>query len=41
MGYADAAVVGSAIVQVAADAAAKGQDVPAAVEQFVRWLKGA
>lgn len=40
MGYADAAVVGSAIVQVIADAAAKGQDVPAAVERFVAWLKG-
>ncbi len=40
MGYADAAVVGSALVQVIADATAKGADVPAAVEQFVLWLKG-
>ncbi|MEO8481777.1 MAG: tryptophan synthase subunit alpha [Acidobacteriota bacterium] len=40
MGYADAAVVGSALVQVIADAAANGADVPAAVERFVRWLKG-
>ena len=41
MGYADAAVVGSALVEVIADAAAKGADVPAAVEAFVLWLKGA
>ena len=40
VGYADAAVVGSAIVQVIADAAKNGQDVAGAVEQFVRWLKG-
>lgn len=40
MGYADAAVVGSALVQVVAEATAKGADVPAAVEQFVLWLKG-
>jgi tryptophan synthase alpha chain len=40
MGYADAAVVGSALVQVIADAAAAGRDVPAAVERFVLWLKG-
>lgn len=40
MGYADAAVVGSALVQVIADATASGADVPAAVEQFVLWLKG-
>jgi tryptophan synthase alpha chain len=38
--YADAAVVGSAIVQTIATAAADGADVAAAVEQFVRWLKG-
>ena len=38
--YADAVVVGSALVQRIADAAAAGQDVPAAAEQFVRWLKG-
>lgn len=37
--YADAAVVGSAIVQVIAETAAAGGDVPAAVERFVRWLK--
>jgi tryptophan synthase alpha chain len=41
MGYADAAVVGSALVQVMADAEAAGGDVPAAVERFVSWLKGA
>jgi tryptophan synthase alpha chain len=39
--YADAAVVGSAIVQVIADARARGAEPAAAVEQFVRWLKGA
>lgn len=39
--FADAAVVGSAIVQVIADAHANGADVGAAVESFVRWLKGA
>lgn len=38
--YADAAVVGSAIVQVIADADRAGTDVAAAVEKFVRWLKG-
>jgi tryptophan synthase alpha chain len=38
--YADAAVVGSAIVQRIAEAAAEGADVAAVVEQFVRWLKG-
>ena len=37
--YADAAVVGSAIVQVIADTAAAGGDVAAAVEALVRWLK--
>lgn len=40
MGYADAAVVGSALVQVIADAAASGADVAVAAERFVRWLKG-
>jgi tryptophan synthase alpha chain len=40
MGYADAAVVGSALVQVIADASATGADVPQAVERFVLWLKG-
>ena len=40
MRYADAAVVGSALVQVIADAVAAGQDAPAAVERFVQWLKG-
>jgi tryptophan synthase alpha chain len=40
--FADAAVVGSAIVQVVADAAsAPGRDLAGDVEQFVRWLKGA
>jgi tryptophan synthase alpha chain len=41
MGYADAAVVGSALVQVIAEAAAAGGDVAQAVEAFVRGLKGA
>jgi tryptophan synthase alpha chain len=40
MRYADAAVVGSALVQVIADATSKGANVPVAVEQFVSWLKG-
>ena len=39
--FADAAVVGSAIVEVVARAAASGSDVGAEVERFVRWLKGA
>jgi len=39
--FADAAVVGSAIVQVIADASGRGEDVGSAVEGFVRWLKGA
>lgn len=39
MGYADAAVVGSAIVQVIADACVAGADVGAAVERFVTGLK--
>jgi tryptophan synthase alpha chain len=38
--FADAAVVGSAIVDVVARAAAGGEDPAAAVEAFVRWLKG-
>lgn len=37
-GYADAAVVGSAIVQKVAQAAAAGRDPGVDVEQFVRWL---
>lgn len=39
-GFADAAVVGSAIVQQIASAAEQGADPAAAVEGFVRWLKG-
>ena len=39
-GFADAAVVGSAIVQQIASAAEQGADPAAAVETFVRWLKG-
>lgn len=39
-GFADAAVVGSAIVQRIASAAEQGTDPAAAVETFVRWLKG-
>lgn len=39
-GFADAAVVGSALVQVIADAAESGRDVAAGAERFVRWLKG-
>jgi tryptophan synthase alpha chain len=38
--FADAAVVGSALVQVIADAAANGGDPAAKAEDFVRWLKG-
>jgi tryptophan synthase alpha chain len=38
--YADAAVVGSAIVQVIADATRSGKDAAAEVEHFVGWLKG-
>jgi tryptophan synthase alpha chain len=37
--YADAAVVGSAIVDVIGDAAAAGRPPTADVESFVRWLK--
>jgi tryptophan synthase alpha chain len=38
--FADAAVVGSALVQVIADASASGGDPAAKAEQFVRWLRG-
>ncbi len=38
--YADAAVVGSALVQVIAQATSTGVDVGAEVERFVGWLKG-
>lgn len=38
--FADAAVVGSALVQVIAEAAASGGDAAAGAERFVRWLKG-
>ncbi len=38
--FADAAVVGSALVQVIAEAAASGGDPAARAEQFVGWLKG-
>jgi tryptophan synthase alpha chain len=37
--FADAAVVGSAIVKVIDEAAREGRDVGKAVEEFVRWLK--
>ena len=37
--YADAAVVGSAIVQTIARAVAAGDAPAVAVEEFVRWLK--
>jgi tryptophan synthase alpha chain len=39
-GYADAAVVGSALVQVIAEAAARGEDPAAEAGRFVGWLKG-
>jgi len=39
-GFADAAVVGSAIVEQIASAAERGENPAAAVEGFVRWLKG-
>ena len=39
-GFADAAIVGSAIVQVIADAVRSGVDPAARVERFVAWLKG-
>jgi tryptophan synthase alpha chain len=38
--FADAAVVGSALVQVIADAATSGGDPAAKAGQFIRWLKG-
>ena len=38
--FADAAVVGSAIVQVVAASSADGGDPGAEVEKFVRWLTG-
>jgi tryptophan synthase alpha chain len=38
--YADAAVVGSALVQTIGDAAAAKGDVAAAAGRFVSWLKG-
>jgi tryptophan synthase alpha chain len=41
LAYADAAVVGSALVDLVARTAANGDDVASAVEAFVRWLKGA
>jgi tryptophan synthase alpha chain len=41
MAFADAAVVGSALVDIVARTAADGDDVAPAVEAFVRWLKGA
>jgi tryptophan synthase alpha chain len=37
--FADAAVVGSALVQVIAEASANGVDPAARAEEFVRWLK--
>jgi tryptophan synthase alpha chain len=37
--FAEAAVVGSALVQVIADASANGGDPAARAEEFVRWLK--
>jgi tryptophan synthase alpha chain len=39
--FADAAIVGSAIVQVVADAVRNGGNPAARVERFVAWLKGA
>jgi tryptophan synthase alpha chain len=41
LAYADAAVVGSALVDLVARTAANGDNVASAVEAFVRWLKGA
>jgi tryptophan synthase alpha chain len=38
--FADAAVVGSALVDAIATAAARGEDAGRAAEQFVRWVKG-
>jgi tryptophan synthase alpha chain len=39
LAFADAAVVGSALVEVIGRTAAAGGDVPHAVEDFVRWLR--
>ena len=39
--YADAAVVGSALVQTIADAAERGDEPAEAAGSFVRWLRGA
>jgi len=39
VGYADAAVVGSALVQAAAAAVAEGRDPAAELERMTRWLK--
>jgi tryptophan synthase alpha chain len=39
LAFADAAVVGSALVEVIGATAASGGDVPGAVEDFVRWLR--
>jgi tryptophan synthase alpha chain len=39
-GFAEAAVIGSAIVETIATASANGSDVAAEVERFLRWLKG-
>jgi tryptophan synthase alpha chain len=39
--FADAAVVGSAIVEVVARTGAQGGDIGGEVERFVSWLKGA
>jgi tryptophan synthase alpha chain len=39
MAYSDAAVVGSALVQVIAETTKAGGDEALAVERFVRWLK--
>jgi tryptophan synthase alpha chain len=39
--FADAAVVGSALVERIAQASAPGRDLPGEITQFVRWLKSA
>jgi len=41
MTYADAAVVGSALVQVIGESASRGADAAKAAGEFVGWLKGA
>jgi len=41
LAFAEAAVVGSALVHVIAEATTQGADPAEAVEAFVRWLKGA